>query len=367
MKTGTRQSPLWTFDEISPASVPQGKAPRNENSGLLDLRKMAAIYGEQESHKNDRIGAVFEPVVPRIGTPHALVLPLPPPPDLDAQTRQAARRNRLMWALCGAAGVLGIGAMALAAILVLGAHRNTSHAGAAPAVEPSPKMADATSASVPESGEANLPGPGIDASPAAAAEEAAMAKAEEASPAQAHVEETVARNQQDDRVASRPSREQRRERRERREREPDESTAVSESSAGEKAEERARNACMDEIACELASNPPACCSRYKARQDDSEDLLGERSESLLPERLERTDITEGMGKVHGSVMACRAGHPVRGQVKVSIKVNGEGKVQEVRVREAPTQGLGSCVASKVSQARFQKTQRGATFSYPFVF
>src|SRR5690606_31402112 len=86
--------------------------------------------------------------------------------------------------------------------------------------------------------------------------------------------------------------------------------------------------CMDEIACELAPNPPACCSRYKSRNSGSGGLLsvgdsrGGSADGDLPARLERSDISAGMDKAQGSVAACRASHPVKGTVKVSVKVNG---------------------------------------------
>src|SRR5690606_20725696 len=100
--------------------------------------------------------------------------------------------------------------------------------------------------------------------------------------------------------------------------------------------ERARDTCMDEIACELAPSPPACCSRYKSQRGGSEWLLdqgdrksGSRAPSL-PERLDRSAISAGMSKVHGSVSSCRAGALASGTVSVSVKVAASGEVDSVQ-------------------------------------
>src|SRR5690606_8445559 len=97
------------------------------------------------------------------------------------------------------------------------------------------------------------------------------------------------------------------------------------------------------------------------------DSRGGSADGDLPARLERSDISAGMDKAQGSVAACRASHPVQGTVKVSAKVNGAGQVDSVRLASSPTEGLGKCVASKVRAARFARSQKGATFTYPFIF
>lgn len=74
-----------------------------------------------------------------------------------------------------------------------------------------------------------------------------------------------------------------------------------------------------------------------------------------------------MGDVRGRVASCGDKNPGKGQVKVSVKVGGNGKVSSVSVKESPNAALGSCVSSAVKGASFPKTQNGGSFSYPFVF
>ncbi len=139
--------------------------------------------------------------------------------------------------------------------------------------------------------------------------------------------------------------------------------------------------CMDELSCGLSSNPPPCCARYKKKssdqllglsdkksKSDDDPLLGAiAGDSNLPMRLGREDIAAGMDDIRSSVAACGRGGTAKGEVKVSVKVGRNGKVNQVRVRSATTEDLGKCVTQKVRRARFAKTQKGGTFSYPFVF
>lgn len=74
-----------------------------------------------------------------------------------------------------------------------------------------------------------------------------------------------------------------------------------------------------------------------------------------------------MGKVGGRVTSCGSRFPGKGQVKVTIKVAGSGSVSSVNVKSAPNPSLGNCVAGAVKAAKFPKTQRGITFTYPYSF
>ena len=102
--------------------------------------------------------------------------------------------------------------------------------------------------------------------------------------------------------------------------------------------------CADEPACE-GSDPPACCQK---------------------ERLDRTNITEGIARVRGRIATCGDRHPGTGQVRVKVAVSPEGTVTAVTVTRAPTKALGACVATEVRQALFRPS-KGGSFSYPFFF
>jgi TonB family protein len=78
-------------------------------------------------------------------------------------------------------------------------------------------------------------------------------------------------------------------------------------------------------------------------------------------------ISDGVAKVKGRAQACGDKSPAKGQVKVSVKVNADGSVASVTVRNTPDPGLGNCVAAAMQSARFARTQTGGSFAYPFQF
>jgi TonB family protein len=78
-------------------------------------------------------------------------------------------------------------------------------------------------------------------------------------------------------------------------------------------------------------------------------------------------ISDGVAKVKGRAQACGDKSPAKGQVKVAVKVNPDGSVGSVTVRNTPDPGLGSCVAAAMQSARFARTQTGGSFAYPFQF
>ena len=82
--------------------------------------------------------------------------------------------------------------------------------------------------------------------------------------------------------------------------------------------------------------------------------------------LDRQMITNGMGAVKPSVMACARGD-VKGVVKVKINVSPAGTPAVVTVLTTPDPDLGECVAAAIRLARFAKTQNGGSFTFPFMF
>ncbi len=87
----------------------------------------------------------------------------------------------------------------------------------------------------------------------------------------------------------------------------------------------------------------------------------------LPDALDRAMISDGVNKVKAKVMACGSKSSAKGQVKVSVKVGGDGGVSNVDDKNTPDSALGNCGAAAMKSARFAKTQNGGSFSYPFVF
>ncbi len=128
--------------------------------------------------------------------------------------------------------------------------------------------------------------------------------------------------------------------------------------------------CLDEVACLLADNPPACCSKYggSSSKSSSSKKPAAAANSNLPERLNDSgDIKAGIAKVRGRVSACGDKSNAKGQVKIRIKVSPSGSVSSASVSSAPDKALGACVASACKSAKFIKTQKGGSFTYPFVF
>jgi outer membrane biosynthesis protein TonB len=96
-------------------------------------------------------------------------------------------------------------------------------------------------------------------------------------------------------------------------------------------------------------------------------VVDPRPAEALPDSIDRTMISEAIGKVMPQVMACRDQSPVKGRVLVSVRVAAGGCVIEVIVQSAPHPALGSCVAAAIQNATFARTERGGSFRYPFVF
>lgn len=123
--------------------------------------------------------------------------------------------------------------------------------------------------------------------------------------------------------------------------------------------------CMDEVACLLASNPPACCTRAPSSQTGKAQASPHEEDTALPDKLDRAAIQAGMAKVRERVAACER-HGT-GTVSLSVRVDGDGRVSAVDVKSAPSQALGACAAQAVEDARFARSRSGQRFVYPFVF
>ena len=72
-----------------------------------------------------------------------------------------------------------------------------------------------------------------------------------------------------------------------------------------------------------------------------------------------------MDRTQPKIVACGAKAGAKGIVKLVFKVlpNGDARIQ---VTETPEESLGKCVAKEAGRAQFPKSQKGVTFSQPFV-
>lgn len=86
-----------------------------------------------------------------------------------------------------------------------------------------------------------------------------------------------------------------------------------------------------------------------------------------PESLDRAAISSGIAQVKPQIAACGSASKAKGSVKVKIEVAPAGTVSSATITTSPDQTLGDCVAAAIKKATFKKTQKGGTFSYPFVF
>jgi len=99
-----------------------------------------------------------------------------------------------------------------------------------------------------------------------------------------------------------------------------------------------------------------CCAHWKPAEEPHADG-----------GLDKPQIRAGVASVKPAVITCGEKTPVKGTVKLAVTVDPSGAVQEVNVVAAPDDTLGSCVATAMRRARFAKTTKGGSFSYPFVF
>ncbi len=326
---------------------------RNEGSGLLDIRELSRGYNPGDRAAPEAIGdeAGSQPIPVLITddqyTPPALVLPRLPATDEP--------KNRLIWALCGVAGALAVAAVMLSVIVVKGGDGAKSYASAP---ERSGEAGDAlrglaATGERAAAGDSDAEAPGG----ASGASDATSAGADKASAAQSSPGASRARKA-----------DRKRQRRKARRSAKARGTEVAEAPARQSESREQATECPDELACVLADYKPACCSKYKnkrARKSERDSRSQDRSS--LAERPSRESIKKAMGAVRGRVKSCGTRFPSSGRVTVSVKVGGDGRVKGSTVKSAPTPGLGRCVATAVRAARFTKSRKGASFSYPFVF
>lgn len=85
-------------------------------------------------------------------------------------------------------------------------------------------------------------------------------------------------------------------------------------------------------------------------------------------KLDAPKIKAGVGAVLDAVLDCgKQAEAVTGVVKLKVKVSPNGAVTEVTVTQTPDTALGECAAKAMKRARFDPTEQGGSFSYPFSF
>jgi hypothetical protein len=330
---------LFTVKDLAAAQSASPAANENahghEGSGLLDLERLAQSY----------IEARDQPARPGAALPDAVVVAAWPSP-------RPARLGIIGITLAAVTGVASSALILMAAWMWIVPHaggadppaRQTAAASSARAPEPpAPPTASLVAPAAELDAEDAEPAPTVPAAatpaPAAPTEQGLVA----AAPA-AHGTQRPARTPATPRPRPRTERDQ---------------SAVSKPAGAAE--------CLDEVACLLASNPPACCTRPQSGQTGQSQASSPREEDTsLPDKLDRAAIQAGIAQVRERVATCQR-HGGTGTVSLSVRVDGDGRVSAADVKSAPSQALGSCVAQAVETARFARSRSGQRFTYPFVF
>ncbi|MBA3819614.1 MAG: zinc-ribbon domain-containing protein [Deltaproteobacteria bacterium] len=329
-------------------------AAGGEGSGLIDIRSMANAYlggsgGAAKPTVSSAIGSIDDlPVFGGGGFSEPAVI-------VPTSSRQ--NNSKLMYALIGSVGLLAVAAVILVVVMLRGdkdkgtqVASNSATDAKTGAVDPAASdKPDETTAAVADGSAAA--GMGSDGSAAVVAVPPTDKPAEPL-PVEKSVEKPA-----DKKSSSRRDSKQTQ-------------TAKVDKTVKEPTppKEASSSGGCDEVSCVLNNYEGACCAKYKkggSKTATTTKTSGGGGD--LPDSLDRTMISEGVGKVKARVMSCGEKSSAKGQVKVSIKVSPDGSVSSASVKATPDPGLGSCVASAMQKASFKKTQNGGSFSYPFVF
>lgn len=325
-----------TADRLTPIAGPESEdRVRAEDSGLLDIRRMAASYqGEGQARPSASSSDLFVP----------MAAPVPLLLDPPVTAGRTGKKGPLWWLVGGATGMAA--ATLVLAVMVFKGDLSGNDAQAStnkPVV-----------ASEPASPTLIATAPPADVEPTTIVAPAEPEPAAPATVTEAAKPEVESKPRPRERARTRP----RREREQRTTVEREEKPAEPETAPPKKG-------CLDEVACLLASDPPACCRKYTTTRPEPE--ATDKPDTRLPAKLDRSAIKTSMNKTLARVTACGSRSPASGKVTVSVKVAGDGSVARVTVKEAPDAALGQCVARAVEKATFPETQKGGSFSYPFLF
>ena len=93
--------------------------------------------------------------------------------------------------------------------------------------------------------------------------------------------------------------------------------------------------------------------------------LGATAHAEVPEHLTRAMIQKAIDGVKPKTKTCAA--PAReGVVKLAVKVAPDG-TSTVTIKATFDEALGVCLKRVVQKARYEVTQKGGSFTYPFTF
>lgn len=106
-----------------------------------------------------------------------------------------------------------------------------------------------------------------------------------------------------------------------------------------------------------------CCAKFRPGADGAK----KKVDPNLPVELDLAMVRTAIAAVKPKAAACGGKSSARGDVKVYVKVAGDGGVTSTKVKETPDAALGDCVAAAVKKASFPKTQKGGSFTYPHRF
>ncbi len=85
----------------------------------------------------------------------------------------------------------------------------------------------------------------------------------------------------------------------------------------------------------------------------------------LPAKLTGKQMSDGLGKVRGAVMACDR-FPLTGRIEVQIAIDGNGNVSAAKL-DTPLPELNRCIEKAIKQARFPKTTKGGSTGTSYDF
>ena len=126
----------------------------------------------------------------------------------------------------------------------------------------------------------------------------------------------------------------------------------------------------DEVSCVLTNFEGACCAKLRRPSQGvtAPPTTTNPPARALPDMLDREGITAGIASIRSLVNTCGQQYAAaKGTVKVRVRVNPSGRVEDVLISSTPDAGLGGCVAGAVRKAIFEPTFHGGAFTYPFVF
>jgi TonB family protein len=332
-------------------------AAGGEGSGLIDIRSMANAYlggggGAVKPSTSSAIGSIDDlPVFGGGGfSEPAVIVPT---------ARASAASSKMMYALIGSVALLAIVGVILVVIVLKKDDKKAdtlaSSATTSDKAADSAKKSDDTVAAKPDE---NKP------------DETAAAKPDETKPADTATKpddkkpEEATAKKPDEKKPATTKRDQPRTVANTR---PRETTRPKDPP---KKDEPAAGGC-DDVGCIINNYEGACCAKYRkggaSKPAGGGVQIGEKPKSGLPDALDRGMISAGLGPVKGAANACGSRSAKKGTVRVSVRVNANGSIASVTVKEQPDSVLGSCVQSAIQRARFQATASGGSFNYPVVF